>query len=130
MEVELSDVSLGTSHPKYISRQEEILSEQRVTLDEVKSYLDNNDDDEPHIRMVAKTKSETLENIYAEKRMALDRVQAEWSEFDQNVVVLVSKVKQLESTSCTESELQDVRAELDLYKAKVQAVSFIIYVIA
>ena len=86
--------------------------------------MDNNEDDEPHIRMVAKTKSETLENIYAEKRAELDSVQAEWKEFDQDVIDLVQKVKQLESTTFTEAELQDVRKELDHYKAKVKEVGF------
>ena len=51
VEVELSDVSLGFSHPKYITRQEEILKQHRQTLDEVKEYLQSNThEDEPHIR--------------------------------------------------------------------------------
>ena len=76
VEVELSDVSLGTSHPRYITRQEDILSEQRVILDEVKSYLESNSEDhETHLIMVSKTKLETLENVYSQRRNELDTIQ-------------------------------------------------------
>ena len=87
VEVELSDVSLGTSHPRYITRQEDILSEQRVILDEVKSYLESNSEDhETHLIMVSKTKLETLENVYSQRRNELDTIQENaWKNIPLNI---------------------------------------------
>ena len=122
VEVELSDVSLGTSHPKFISRQEEILAQQRTTLDEVKEYLESSENDDSHLKMVANTKWKTLEDIYSAKRADLDAVQEEWKQFDQNVIDLLAKLKQLETESSPE-KLEEVRNELEAYKAKIKEVS-------
>ena len=122
VEVELADVSLGTSHPKYISRQDDILREQRGALDEAKQYLESNPDDDSHMQMVARTKYENLEKIYESKRGELDTVEAEWKEFDHDVGQLVGKLKAFGQASYSAQELDEAKSQLDDFKSKVKMV--------
>ncbi|CAG5085315.1 Oidioi.mRNA.OKI2018_I69.PAR.g10860.t3.cds [Oikopleura dioica] len=94
IEIELEDSTLGVSNPKYITRQAEILSVQREKLDEVKAYLETeNDEDNPNLRTIASTKYKALEETYAEKKNAFDAVAEIWSGFEKECNTLLEDLR-------------------------------------
>ena len=69
-------ISCTKSAPVFFFDGPNIQSREKKFLDEIKSYLESNSEDhETHLIMVSKTKLETLENIYSQKRNELDTIQ-------------------------------------------------------